>query len=95
MKSDLTAATKKQMRTPYVLRRVPEASFASLLALSDQPRPGDVALAQMEKAGRTGGSFARADGPLPNCPWYDAALRAATKRLRAELYRPAQTHRQS
>jgi hypothetical protein len=52
MKSDLTAATKKQMRTPYVLRRVPEASFASLLALSDQPRPGDVALAQMEKIGR-------------------------------------------
>jgi hypothetical protein len=58
-------------------------------------RTGNLRLHRMGKAGRTGGSFARADGPLPNCPWYDAALRAATKQLRAELHRPAQTHRQS
>jgi hypothetical protein len=52
MNSELSAATKKCMRTPYVLRRVPEASFSSLLSLSDRPRPGDVALAQLEKIGR-------------------------------------------
>src|SRR4030081_10243 len=52
MKSDFTAATQKGMRTPYVLRRVPEASFSSLLSLADRPRPGDVALAQLEKIGR-------------------------------------------
>src|SRR6202171_5032968 len=52
MNSDFTAAIKKCMRTPYVLRRVPEASFSSLLSLSDPPRPGDVALAQLEKIGR-------------------------------------------
>jgi hypothetical protein len=52
MKSDLTAATKKYMRIPYVLRRVPEASFSSLLDVSGQPRPGDVALAQLERIGR-------------------------------------------
>src|SRR3981081_4765712 len=52
MNSELSAATRKCMRTPYVLRRVPEASFSSLLSLSDRPRPGDVALAQLEKIGR-------------------------------------------
>jgi hypothetical protein len=52
MKSDLTVATRQRMRMPYVLRRVPEASFSSLLPLTEQPRPGDVALARMEKIGR-------------------------------------------
>jgi hypothetical protein len=52
MNLDFTAAAKKCMRTPYVLRRVPEASFSSLLSLTDRPRPGDVALARMEKIGR-------------------------------------------
>src|SRR4030088_2859096 len=52
MNSELSAATRKCMRTPYVLRRVPEASFSSILSLSDPPRPGEVALAQLEKIGR-------------------------------------------
>jgi hypothetical protein len=52
MKSDLTADTKRHMRIPYVLRRVPEETFSSLSPLSDQPRSGDVALAQLEKIGR-------------------------------------------
>jgi hypothetical protein len=52
MTSDLTAAIKNRMRLPYVLRRVPERSFTSLVALSGQPTPGDVALAQLEKIGR-------------------------------------------
>jgi hypothetical protein len=45
LKSDLTAAaTKQQMRAPYVRRRLPGAIVSSLLALSDQPhkrRPAD------------------------------------------------------
>src|ERR1700730_19358258 len=52
MKSDLTAAIRNRMRLPYVLRRVPENSFSSLLPLSGHPSPGDVALAQLEKIGR-------------------------------------------
>jgi hypothetical protein len=52
MKLDLTPAMKNRMRMPYVLRRVPEKSFASLLPLSGHPCPGDIALAQLEKIGR-------------------------------------------
>jgi hypothetical protein len=48
----LTAATKQNMRMPYALRRVPEASFSFLLPPADQPRSGDVALAELEKIGR-------------------------------------------
>jgi hypothetical protein len=52
MKSDLTAAIRQRMRMPYVLRRVPEKSFSTLLPLSSHPSPGDVALAQLERIGR-------------------------------------------
>src|SRR3979490_1870671 len=52
MKSDLSTATKQNMRTPYALRRVPEASLSCLLAPVGQPRAGDVALAELERIGR-------------------------------------------
>jgi hypothetical protein len=51
MKTDLTAK-RREIRMPYVLRRVPEASFSFLLSSSGQPQPGDVALARLEKIGR-------------------------------------------
>jgi hypothetical protein len=52
MNLDLTLAMKANMRIPYALRRVPEASFCSLLPYSDSPQAGDIALAQIEKIGR-------------------------------------------
>jgi hypothetical protein len=45
LKSNLTAATERQMRAPYVLRRLPGAIVSSFWALSDQPhkrRPADL-----------------------------------------------------
>jgi hypothetical protein len=52
MNLDLTPEMKANMRIPYALRRVPEASFCSLLPYSDSPQAGDIALAQIEKIGR-------------------------------------------
>jgi hypothetical protein len=52
MNLDLTLEMKTKMRIPYALRRVPEASFCSLLPYSDSPQAGDIALAQIEKIGR-------------------------------------------
>jgi hypothetical protein len=52
MNLDLTLEMKANMRIPYALRRVPEASFCSLLPHSGSPRAGDIALAQIEKIGR-------------------------------------------
>lgn len=52
MKADLSNKIKRSMRVPYALRRVPESSFSRLLPCSDSPRPGDIALASVEKIGR-------------------------------------------
>jgi hypothetical protein len=52
MNLDLTLEMKASMRIPYALRRVPVASFCSLLPYSDSPQAGDIALAQIEKIGR-------------------------------------------
>ena len=52
MNLDLSVEMKANMRVPYALRRVPEASFCSLLPYSDFPQSGDIALARIEKIGR-------------------------------------------
>jgi hypothetical protein len=52
MNLDLNVEMKAIMRIPYALRRIPEASFCSLLPYSDSPQAGDVALARIEKIGR-------------------------------------------
>jgi hypothetical protein len=46
--SDLIA----DMRLPYALRRVPVASFQTLLPLPEVPQSGDIALAQIESIGK-------------------------------------------
>ncbi len=45
----LTDELKNAMRIPYVLRRVPEARFATLLPCPKLPDAGDIALATVEK----------------------------------------------
>lgn len=40
------------MRIPYAMRRVPEASIRTLLPVPSDPRPGDLALARVEKVGK-------------------------------------------
>jgi len=52
MNLDLSVQIKANMRVPYALRRVPEASFCSLLPYSDCPQSGDIALARIEKIGK-------------------------------------------
>jgi hypothetical protein len=52
MNLDLSVEMKANMRVPYALRRVPEASFCSLLPYSDFPQSGDIALARIEKIGK-------------------------------------------
>ena len=47
-----TDKIRTNVRIPYALRRIPEASLASLLPSSDSPQPGDVALAQLEAIGK-------------------------------------------
>src|SRR5690349_10406983 len=47
-----TDEMRANIRIPYALRRVPEASFASLLPCSDTPQPGDIVLARLEKVGK-------------------------------------------
>jgi hypothetical protein len=48
----LTNEMKKNLRIPYALRRVSEASFACLLPHSASPQPGDIVLARLEKIGK-------------------------------------------
>ena len=43
---------KTPFRIPYALRRVPPSEFATLLSIPSQPRPGDIALARLEKIGK-------------------------------------------
>jgi hypothetical protein len=52
MNLDLSVEMKAIMRIPYALRRVPEASFCSLLPYSDSPQSGDIALTRVEKIGK-------------------------------------------
>ncbi len=46
------ANTRKPVRIPYALRRVPETSFAGLLPCPEAPQSGDIALAVLEKIGK-------------------------------------------
>src|SRR5262245_51585387 len=48
----LGASERRELRIPYALRRVPPASFASLLPLEAAPAAGDIALARIEKIGK-------------------------------------------
>src|SRR5579859_1833537 len=48
----LTDEMKTNLRIPYALRLVPEASFANLLPRPDSPQPGDIVLARLEKVGK-------------------------------------------
>ena len=47
-----TGETKKNLRIPYALRRVPGENLACLLPCSDLPQPGDIALARLGKIGK-------------------------------------------
>jgi hypothetical protein len=48
----INAEIKNKMRIPYALRRVPEASFVSLLPCPETPYRGVIALAEVEKVGK-------------------------------------------
>lgn len=50
--SPLPEDLRRTMRIPYALRRVPESSIRTLLPPPDAPRPGDLALARVEKIGK-------------------------------------------
>src|SRR5258706_62009 len=52
METSLSRHLKTAVRLPYALRRVPQAKFATLLPSPTQPRPGDIALARLEKIGK-------------------------------------------
>src|SRR6266704_2896869 len=52
MNMTLTDEIKTSMRLSYALRRVPQASFASLVLRSAFPQPGDIVLARVEKVGK-------------------------------------------
>lgn len=46
------AKTRKPVRIPYALRRIPEASFGGVLPCPVSPQSGDIALAVLEKIGK-------------------------------------------
>jgi hypothetical protein len=48
----ITGSQHRELRVPYALRRVPLASFASVLPLGRAPDAGDIALARVEKIGK-------------------------------------------
>ena len=52
MNLELNVEMKAIMRVPYALRRIPAASFCSLLPYSGSPQAGDIALAKIDKIGR-------------------------------------------
>jgi hypothetical protein len=52
MNMTLTDEMKTSMRLSYALRRVPQASFASLVPHPAFPQPGDIVLARVEKVGK-------------------------------------------
>lgn len=52
MKQRLIPETRARLRIPYVLHRVPEDRFATLLNCPSSPRTGDIALARLETIGK-------------------------------------------
>ena len=48
----INAEVRNKMRIPYALRRVPEASFVSLLPCHDAPYRGVIALAEVDRVGK-------------------------------------------
>jgi hypothetical protein len=47
-----TKELQRHMRIPYALRRVPEQDLGSLLSVPHAPKPGDLALAEVERIGK-------------------------------------------
>lgn len=48
----LNDETMRNMRVPYALRWVPRSRLATLLPCGVSPRPGDIALAKLDKIGK-------------------------------------------